>query len=196
MDCTIFCPMKRLFAAIKIEPSAEFTRLATLLSQELKHDRINWVELKNIHLTLKFFGETDENQIPAIRKALGNAASQCQPFTLQISRTGIFGSRYEPRVIWFGLDASAPMNELARLSMQELSKAGWEADRQNFVPHLTIGRIKEIRDKQLFQQVIDKYRNTRIQDQPVGEIILYESILMPQGPTYIKLATFPLAKTL
>ena len=184
--------MKRLFAAIKIEPSAEFSNLAAQLSRELRHDRINWVELKNIHLTLKFFGETEETQIPDIRKALGNAAGLCQPFTLRISRTGIFGSRYEPRVIWFGLDASPQMSELARLTMEELSKAGWEADRQNFVPHLTIGRIKEIKDKVLFQQVIDKYRNARIQDQAVGEIILFESILKPQGPTYIKLATFPL----
>jgi RNA 2',3'-cyclic 3'-phosphodiesterase len=186
--------MKRLFAAIKINPSPEFVRVLNLLSGELRHERIKWVEPGNIHITLKFFGETDEIQIPVINKALQAAAGQSAGFTMKINRTGIFGSRYDPRVIWFGIDPEPLLERLASNTLSELQKAGWEPDRQNFVAHLTIGRIKELKDKALFQKVIDKYRDVSIQEQEVSEFILYESILQREGPIYVKLASFSLSK--
>jgi len=184
--------MKRLFAAIKIHPSPQFLEIFTALSELLKHERIKWVEPHNIHITLKFFGDTDEKDIPAIKKALQAAATGSKPFTMKINRTGIFGSRYDPRVIWFGIDPDPSLEILAKNVLAELQKAGWEPDRQNFVPHLTIGRIKEIRDKNLFRQMIDKFRDSKVQEQPVLEIILYESILHREGPQYVKLGSFQL----
>ncbi len=185
--------MKRLFAAIKIHPSPEFIRVLNQLGSDLRHERIKWVEPGNIHLTLKFLGETDEKQIPAIREALQNAASGCPAFSLKINRTGIFGSRYDPKVVWFGIDPEPKMNLLAENTFRELQRIGWEPDRQNFVPHLTIGRIRELRDKPLFQQLVEKYRDARIQEETVKEVILFESILRKEGPLYVNLASFSLA---
>jgi 2'-5' RNA ligase len=186
--------MKRLFVAIKIYPTTEFLRIFSQLTSDLRHERIKWVEPHNIHITLKFFGETEENEIPAIKSALQLAASQSKVFTMKISRTGIFGSRYDPKVIWFGIERDSSLDLLARNTLEELKKAGWEPDRQNFVPHLTVGRIRELRDKEFFQQVIDQYRDAKIQEQLVKEVILYESILKPQGPTYISLAKFQIGQ--
>ena len=59
--------MKRLFAAIKIHPSARFISVLNAISASLSHERIKWVEPENMHLTLKFFGETAENKIPAMK---------------------------------------------------------------------------------------------------------------------------------
>ena len=186
--------MKRLFAALKIEATPVFIRTFQDLSTGLRHESIKWVEPQNIHITLKFFGETDEKKIPFIYQALQKAAGQSEGFVLKINRTGIFGSRYDPRVIWFGIDPEPQLSRLAENTARELENAGWQADRQNFVPHLTIGRIREIRDKALFQQVIDRFREVKIQEQPIREICLYESILRREGPLYIKLASFGLNK--
>ena len=178
--------MKRLFAAIKIHPSTRFTSLYTGLSASLHHERIKWVAPENMHLTLKFFGETAENKIPAIREALQEAALQSKPFTLEIANTGIFGSHYDPKVIWFGINKNEELMRLAENIFSGLETCGWNRDRQNFVPHLTIGRIKEIKDKPLFQQIISKFKTIDIQQEKVSEIILYESILKPGGPVYVK----------
>ena len=186
--------MKRLFAAIKIQPSPEFIRIFNQLTAELRHERIKWVEPNNIHITMKFFGETDEKLIPAIEKALQTAASRSVEFSMKINKTGIFGSRYDPKVVWFGIDPEPRLERFAANTIMELQQAGWEPDCQNFVPHLTIGRIKNLKDKALFQVVIDKYRNAFIQEQEVMEIILYESILRREGPLYVKLTTFTLGK--
>ncbi len=182
--------MKRLFAAIKIHPSARYISLFNDITASLRHERIKWVAPGNMHLTLKFFGETDEKQIPAIRQALEAAVAQSKPFTLKIADTGIFGSRYDPKVIWFGIERNAELETLVKQIFAELEKCGWRADRQNFVPHLTIGRIKELKDKHLFQQIISKYNTVEIQQEKVNEIILFESILHREGPEYKPVHTF------
>ena len=177
--------MKRLFAAIKIHPSAKYISLFNEITSSLRHERIKWVEPENMHLTLKFFGETDENQIPVIRLALEKAVTQSNPFILKIANTGIFGSRYDPRVVWFGIEQQEDLEYLVQNIFTELEKCGWEQNRQNFVPHLTIGRIKELKDKPLFQQIISKYNTVEIQEEYVSEITLYESILRREGPLYV-----------
>jgi 2'-5' RNA ligase len=178
--------MKRLFAAIKIHPSASYISLFNEISLSLRHERIKWVEPENTHLTLKFFGETDEKKIPGIKQAIEVAVESSHPFSLKIANTGIFGSRYDPKVIWFGIEKQNELESLAKNIFAELEKCGYEAYRQNFVPHLTIGRIKELKDKQLFQQILGKFNTVEIQEEKVTEIILYESILRREGPLYVE----------
>ncbi len=184
--------MKRLFAAIKIHPSERYISLFNEITTSLSHERIKWVEPENMHLTLKFFGETDEKQIPLINQVMESAVRQTSPLTLIISDTGIFGSRYDPKVVWFGIGKHIELENLVNKIFAGLEKYGWKADRQNFVPHLTIGRIKQLKDKQLFQQIISKYNTVEIQEENVTEIILYESILRREGPVYVKLFSFKL----
>jgi RNA 2',3'-cyclic 3'-phosphodiesterase len=178
--------MKRLFAAIKIHPSAPYIKLFNEITSSLRHEHIKWVEPQNMHLTLKFFGETDEKQIPVISQALEAAVAGSKPFNLKIANTGIFGSRYDPKVVWFGIEKQPELENLAKNIFTELAKQGWVPDRQNFVPHLTIGRIKELKDKPLFQQIINRYNTIDIQQENVTEIVLYESILRREGPLYLK----------
>jgi len=57
-------------------------------------------------------------------------------------------------------------------------------DRQNFVPHLTLGRIREIKDKKYFQQLMGRFHEVEIQQQHVNGFNLYESQLLREGPAY------------
>lgn len=176
--------MKRLFAAVKILPSKEFLSVYDSLRSGLKFSEIKWVKPDIVHVTLKFFGETEDSRIPGISRVLSEVASRHGPFSAGIANVGIFGSSYNPKVIWFGIEGSEPLKALAEDVLSSVEAIGWERDRQNFVPHLTIGRIKYVPDKRLFQQVIDRHKNTRMQELRVVEFHLYESILNYSGPTY------------
>jgi 2'-5' RNA ligase len=176
--------MKRLFAAIKIYPSDTFLQVYYGLRTSLRNDKIKWVDTKNIHITLKFFGETGEDKIPEITEKLTEIAHVSPFFTMNIKNVGIFGSSYKPRVIWFGIEKNEQLTVLASQVLNAMDEIGFKRDRQNFVPHLTVGRIKYIDDKNRFQQTIDKYKFTEIQNQEVSGFNLYESILRPQGPEY------------
>ncbi len=184
--------MKRLFVAIKIHPSETYTIVFKQILSSLSHERIKWVDPSNMHLTLKFLGETDETKIPEITHVLQKAVANSKPFSLQIADAGIFGSRYDPKVIWFGIKKHPELEKLAKDIFIGLQSCNWQPDRQNFVPHLTIGRIKEIKDKPLFQQIISRFRTIEIQNEIVTEFILYESILKREGPQYIAISRFAL----
>jgi RNA 2',3'-cyclic 3'-phosphodiesterase len=176
---------KRLFAAVKIHPSSGFLSIYSNIKSAIRHERITWVNPAAMHLTIKFFGETLTSQIPAIDNCLRNSTIGFKTFDLEIKNTGMFGSRYQPRVIWFGIEDGNSMNKLFEAVTEQLKTIGILPDRQNFVPHLTIGRIKEIRDKRNFQQVLERYRGHNSGKQTIHEMILYESILRREGPEYI-----------
>ncbi|NCA86822.1 MAG: RNA 2',3'-cyclic phosphodiesterase [Clostridia bacterium] len=182
--------MKRIFAAVKIAPDANFISIYTQLKAALRHDRINWVPLQNVHLTLKFFGEVPDEQIEAIDETLRQASERHKPFGMQLFGTGIFGSSYDPHVVWFGIRQSEQISALASDVLDAVVPLGFPRDRQNFRPHLTIGRIKRIADKNIFQQAIHKYSDTSIQEIKVESFELIESKLLPEGPVYTVLERY------
>jgi 2'-5' RNA ligase len=184
--------MKRLFAAIRINPSEAFLSRYFSLKQQLKNEKIRWVDPENIHITLKFFGETPEHHIPGINAALKEASSSMGPFSITIVNTGIFGSSYNPKVIWFGIDPHKEITTLSNHIFEKLENAGIPKDRQNFVPHLTIARMKFLADKKYFQKVIDAHKEGQIQNEEVNQFHLFESILRPQGPKYALIRSFDL----
>lgn len=176
--------MKRLFIAIKIHPDPNFLEILRSLKRQLNAEKIKWVEEHNMHVTLKFFGDTPEEKIPVISGKIVLATNNMAPFQISLSRTGLFGSSYQPRVIWFGIDPSEKFSLLASNIFEKLLEIGYEPDRQNFVPHLTIGRIKNIKNKKLLQQLLFEYKDTIIQKELINTLYLFESILKPQGPEY------------
>lgn len=187
-----FVYMKRLFAAIKINPTDAFTSRYWSLKTQLKDEKIRWVDPDNFHITLKFFGETPEHHIPAISVALRQSTEEISAFQISLSEIGIFGSSYNPRVIWIGVEAPPALPDLFGNILRNLAEIGIEKDRQNFVAHLSLGRMKNIEDKKHFQQIIDKNRSGHIQKEEVKNFHLFESILKPTGPEYNILETYPL----
>jgi RNA 2',3'-cyclic 3'-phosphodiesterase len=182
--------MKRLFAAVKINPDEIFLEKYESLRNALHKEQIKWVNPNHIHVTLKFFGETEEKLIPDICNALARSAIGTGIVNMEISKTGIFGSKYDPRVIWFGIQDEGKLNTLHINLRNELIPLGFVPDTQNFVPHLTIARIKEIHNKKHFQEIINSAKEDPIQSTIVKEYHLFESKLFSYGPEYTILKTF------
>jgi 2'-5' RNA ligase len=186
--------MKRIFAAIKIQPDNEFLTQFHEIQNRLQHERIKWVEEYNIHITLKFFGETKEGKIPEILRALGELSADITVFSFSLQKLGVFGSSYDPRVVWVGIEPYAELASIMKIIRDKMEVIGYEPDRQNLVPHLTLGRIKFLQDKILFQQIIDQNKGISSQEINVDRFILFESILKKEGPVYLALQTFQLRK--
>ena len=176
--------MKRLFAAVKIEPEENFMSSLAALRQALQWEKISWVKPDNFHITLKFLGKTPEEKLPDIRNALQKVASGFSPFSLTLAGTGLFGSSYKPRVLWFGTRENETMKQLGEAVLNALDVAGFPRDRQNFVPHLTIARIRKVEHKKLFQEAVAAHRHDFLQESTVNRIILYESLMKSGGVEY------------
>ncbi len=185
--------MKRLFLAIPIKTTDnDFIPLLNGLRSQLAHEkRINWVKPNNIHLTLKFIGDTRQDEVSKIIEGVGEMLKRHKSFTMDFNRTGIFGSRYAPRVLWLGMqNTPQELIDLEEDTLTTFDELGFLRDRQNFVPHITLGRIKDLCEKQYFQKIVAGIEQKSYISQEVNEIILYQSILRPEGAVYREIKKF------
>ena len=185
---------KRTFLAISIPCSTEFPAMVERLKKNLTHEKfINYCRPENIHLTLKFLGSTPVDDIPAIIEACQKVAKKHQPFTMDFDRTGLFGSNRVPRVLWLGMNNQPQaLFDLEEDLLDAFDALGYMRDRQNFVPHLTVCRIKSLVDKQFFLKVCDSIEQKTYLHADVKELVYYESILQPTGPIYKVIKKIPL----
>ena len=184
--------MKRIFIAVKVDAGAEMIRIISSFKALLGGESIKWVDLVNIHLTLAFLGDTEEKKIKILSAILKDQCAGFGSFNFVLHGTGLFKNYRDPRVIWIGIGSSEKLANLNSIIADGLKDAGFYSEDRAFKPHLTIGRIRSIKDINNLKSVIEKYHDTEIQNVIVEEVILYESILMQTGPLYKPLAKFSL----
>lgn len=183
---------KRLFIAIKINPTEELLRRIYFLKSNLKHELVNWIREDHYHLTLRFLGKVNVDRIDDVSGLMKTLLEKQEKFAFQVGELGVFGSTYNPRVLWLGIDEQKKTQLLYREIAKALNTIGFRNDGQNFVPHISIARIKKMEDKNFFQSVLNKYEKGFVEEQTLNEIILYESILGSKGAEYNVIDRFEL----
>lgn len=186
--------MKRLFVAVDVRLSEPFQVLSAQLKQQLCLDKIVWVDANLHHLTLRFLGQTPEPYILPLKQALTKLAAENHAFSLEMNKLGVFGSKHSPQVIWLGFQDFEPFRQLFLQLEPQLSAIGFEPNYGNFVPHLTLGRIKQIQNKKRFWELVTALQPKESQVVRVDSLLLIQSRLTPQGPIYRVLERYPLRK--
>jgi 2'-5' RNA ligase len=95
-------------------------------------------------------------------------------------------------VIWVGINPKEGLIKLSTLIAEGLESGGFIAGDRTFSPHLTIGRIRTIKDNDRLKRELETYANKEFQKIEAAEVILYESILMQTGPLYKELGKLSL----
>lgn len=171
----------RAFVAVEIsEPVRQ--QIRELLSR-LQQAKVRWVKPEQMHLTLAFLGEVSEQFIGAAGDRLNAAVCAQRVFSCRLAGLGAFPSPARARVVWIGMDEGK--EELKRLQaavVQELSKLGYTPEKRPFSPHLTLGRLR-------FPQDLRSLCQTEFGSElfEVGKVVLFQSILRPEGPEYRRL---------
>ncbi len=145
--------------------------------------KINWVSKKNLHFSLKFLGSVDEKNIKSIKEKLNKI--QFWSFKISLDKIGVFPDENFIRVIWIGLK-SKELNDLQKLIDYELLDIF--SKEQEFIAHLTLGRVKNIQDKEKFK----KNLQIEIEEKEfeINEFCLVKSELHKEGPKYEILERF------
>lgn len=175
---------------IAIELPKEIQSFLSSLQQELKNTGadVRWVEPKNIHLTLKFLGEVDEENLSKINSILEDATKDKTSFNIRLAYVGAFPKISFPRVLWAGIDkGEREAKMIATLLEEKLEKIGFPKENRPFSSHITIGRVKSTlnRDK-LVQGLknLENYFSAKNAQFSVSKITLFKSTLTPKGPIY------------
>jgi len=175
----------RTFIAIDIEVSQKIKDLITELKQTGINAKI--VDTKNMHLTLKFLGDTDKNLVDQIESAIQESVKEIDPFDIKLKNVGVFPNTNYIKVLWIGIQDKGTLKDAAKEIDERLNKIGFKKERREFSAHLTIARVKSAKNKEKLIQLIDRYNNMEFQKIKVKKIILKKSVLTPQGPIYTNL---------
>lgn len=181
--------MQRTFIALKINPQKEMADCFRHLRAVLKGEKIKWVDPAKLHITLRFLGDTDPGQLKAASRILEDTVPRFGKPEILFRGMGVFRNVRDPRVLWIGMDPGPVLPELKLALDRQLAGIGFPAEERGFRPHLTLGRIKFIRDRDALGELLGEYSNTVFQKDRIDEMVYYESILRPEGPEYLPLKT-------
>jgi 2'-5' RNA ligase len=178
----------RAFIAIEI-PDAIKAGLAAVQAQ-LKCAGVDagWSRSEGIHLTLKFLGEVSEERVPEIMQALALELGGTGRFRLSPEGVGTFPNPASARVVWLGIAGDVMSLVALQASVERvLAGLGMERDERPYTPHLTLGRIKRIRKREVWLKALEGIKNFRIPGFDVTAVSLIESELRPAGAVYRQL---------
>jgi 2'-5' RNA ligase len=160
--------------------------LISSLYEDLKTPSyVRWVNKENLHITLKFLGQTDKKI--TIETKIKEAVRQFSPFKVSLKGIGAFPSPKRAKILWVGVkEGTTHLTDLFVALEKKIHELGFEQEMRKFTPHITFARVKN--GKYSLSENID----FSFDSFPVNEVALFKSILTPKGPIYEMLSTIPL----
>ncbi|MCX8015359.1 MAG: RNA 2',3'-cyclic phosphodiesterase [candidate division WOR-3 bacterium] len=179
----------RAFIAVEI-PEKVRAEIAQLIDRFAKNEpSVKWVKEDNLHITLLFLGEIDNDFLEKSINQLNGVARIKKGFRMSLKNFGAFPSQRSPRVLWIGIEQGAQeLIDLQTAVESAFTTIGYKPEERKFHPHLTIGRVRDriINAEPIFSTT---YQSDVFN---VKSIVLFKSTLTPQGPIYDKIREFPL----
>jgi 2'-5' RNA ligase len=176
----------RLFIAVKIPLLAGLRPV--LRSLDKMGQPVQPVAADNLHVTLKFLGDTSSSLLNEIQTAMVDAVAQSVPFVVKFENLGAFPNADRPSVVWAGLTDADPLTEIAERLNIVLESLGFERESYAFHPHLTLARIKARPPQELFD-LLHGHQQTSFGEIEVHAIELIRSEPHRDGSRYTVLST-------
>ena len=169
---------------IAIDVNDEVRRVSEEIVEKLMRRgfRANWVKPENVHLTLFFLGEMEEEKVEEMARHLCDRVRGFPSFSFTIKGLNFFKKGRMPRVIWLSVEKNPALSKLYEELKAELLKHSFLKDaEERFVPHITIARVKQT--PEMWEKLISDISVESIVV-PVSTFTIYSSTLTPEGPIY------------
>ena len=186
--------MIRAFIAITIDD--QIIRKISAAVAELRRalPEVRWVAPENIHLTLKFLGDIEADQVDVIANAMEPALKVFPRFTISAKGLGVFPALRRPRVLWVGIEGSHLVKLAAKVE-SALEPIGFLREARSFQPHLTIGRWRRFDGpaKNLLEE-LERWKTHDYGASQVEKVTLFQSVLQADGALHQPLRVIAIAQ--
>ena len=177
-------------AFIAIELPEEITAFIHKIQEGVRSYgfKVRWVRPENIHLTLKFLGDINNEDIKKAGDAIISAASENASMSLGAKGIGFFPGVKRSRVIWTGIAGQTKeLTDLQKTLEGKLDTVGFPKEKRPFKGHLTIARIKRKIDARRLVDAMKEFGRFESKTFIADEVVLFKSELKPSGAVYSKL---------
>lgn len=165
---------KRLFLALSLTKGL-LPKIANLENEIEKKFKVNWIPLKNLHLTLLFLGYIDINYLNEIIRLIDEVYNEnkvlFKPFNLRITKID-YGPPTRKRMIWLYFEKNERLKEIKEKIEEKLSlnNLPYQKEERELLLHINLARLRDFKNL----PEIKKELNWSI---ILNEISLYESYL-------------------
>jgi|SRR5882757_1928378 len=182
----------RLFIAIEIPPAIRAAYACLLKDFRAVAPQVKWVRLENLHVTLKFLGETESAKLSPLQNVL-SAVRSPEPVNLEFHALGFFPNEKRPRVLWAGMETSANLKTLAADIDHAVHRLGFPLEERPFTPHLTLARFQPPGITPKLLHAIEEKIAQSFGSLQTAQFHLIESQLKPAGAEYTTVQSFRFA---
>lgn len=175
----------RLFTAIPL-PSEIEQRLLKMEDENVSG--IKWQSQNNLHLTLVFIGDVDEEKGDRIKYQLQKIL--IPSFSITVRSVGSFPPKRKPRVVWVGIEQCDPLIRLQQSIKEIVESCDVKPDDRSYVPHITLGKVKDA-DYAIVERYLAKYRDVFVGTVDINQFGLFESKLSSSGAVHTCIASYP-----
>ena len=147
-----------------------------------------------LHLTVKFLGDTEEGLVPQIVTAIREATPGLRPFQIHVEGTGAFPSLERMSVIWVGVDGAEPIARVADSLEASLERLGFPRERRPWKAHVTLARVKGRLNLDRVRGILEAHATEDFGAHTVDAVHLKKSVLTPQGAQYSVVETVRLGQ--
>jgi RNA 2',3'-cyclic 3'-phosphodiesterase len=190
--------MWRIFLSLPVPTYvvAQLLKLQQELAAGLREGFVSWTRPAQMHLTLRFLGDTPPARVEAIENAVTAVCADVAPFPLRARQAGFFPNPRRPRIIWAGVDDAgnrlAPLHAAVNEAIKSIVLE--TADEKDFRGHLTIGRIKRIdrREIKALAEAAERASGRCFGNWKANTIEIVRSELGPGGSRYTCVASIGL----
>lgn len=133
----------RLFIAINFNEDIKNNLMGAISNLRQSSTKGNFTHRDNLHLTLVFIGEVGDNKVGLVKSAMNRI--RLEKFQLKLTGIGKF-KRSSSDIYWVGVEKNEVLNSIHRELTEELLKAGFDLEKREYKPHLTIGREVKVKD--------------------------------------------------
>jgi RNA 2',3'-cyclic 3'-phosphodiesterase len=180
-------PQIRAFVAIPIPEAIRSELARTQDDLRLIVRNVSWTRPDAMHLTLHFFGNVETPRLEAVTAALAGIVVERPVVRLRVRAVGEFGGR----VLWAGLEAQvAQLKELTAAIRSAVAQLGFEVEKREFNPHVTLGRMRE--PSRNLRNQIAALNERSFGEFTARDVELIRSELSPKGSRYTVLERFAL----
>ena len=184
----------RAFVAIELPPSVQagIAEIEQQLQEYEATDVVRWVDPEITHITLHFLGDVEVLRLPNLKAALDDAVADLEAFSTETTLLGAFPNVHRPSVLWLGVEDEEGHFQRTKAAVSEaVDSFGDATDRHEFLPHITLGRIRRrasSRKKKTLGKLIGPTEIPTGLPFGVEGVSLFRSQLTPDGPHYTRLS--------
>lgn len=190
--------MARLRTFVAVNLSSELVRRIRQLARDWSRyaTGVRWVGEQQLHVTMKFLGDVDENEVYRVCQVVRESCHELSPFFATCASVGVFPHWQRPHTLWLGIGQGRETLIAWQADLERrFGDLGFPLERRGFTPHITLGRVERGRSGQLtpLADHLAQLSDQTWGDFPVQEAVVYASELSPRGPHYAVLGRLPLA---